>query len=54
MHDRIKLAAYTKIQLRDVAVDKGFIKFFHLLAGLANAVHKDLHRRGQTFPRRSL
>lgn len=51
MHNSIELTADTEIQLRDVVVNKRFIEFLHLLTGLTNAVHKNLHRRGQAFPR---
>ena len=54
VHHRVQLAAYLEIQFSDVAINQRFVELFHPLAGLADALHKHLHRRGQTLRRRRL
>ena len=54
VHDRIQLAANLVVQFRDMVIDQGFVELLHRLAGLADAVHKHLHRRRQTFARRGV
>lgn len=52
VHHRVQLTAYLEIQLGDMVIDQRFVELFHPLAGLADAFHKHLHRRGETFRRR--
>ncbi len=54
VHHRVQLTAYLEIQLGDMVVNQRFIELFHPLAGLTDAFHKHLHRRGETFRRRRL
>lgn len=49
VHHRVQLTAYLEIQLGDMVIDQRFVELFHPLAGLADAFHKHLHRRGETF-----
>ncbi|SSH46103.1 Uncharacterised protein [Klebsiella pneumoniae] len=54
VHHRVQLTAYLEIQLGDMVVDQRFVELFHPLAGLTDAFHKHLHRRGETLRRRRL
>ncbi|SWQ10699.1 Uncharacterised protein [Klebsiella pneumoniae] len=54
VHHRVQLTAYLEIQLGDMVVDQRFVELFYPLAGLTDAFHKHLHRRGETFRRRRL
>lgn len=48
VHHRVQLTAYLEIQLGDMVVDQRFVELFHPLTGLTDAIHKHLHRRGET------
>ncbi len=52
VHHCVQLTAYLEIQLSDMVVNQRFVELFHPLAGLTDALHKHLHRRGETFRRR--
>ena len=54
VHHRVQLAADLIIQFSDMVVNQGLVELLHGLSGLTDAVHKHLHRRGQSFARRGV